>query len=366
MRYAVIMAGGSGTRLWPLSKKGTPKQLLPLIFGKHTGQHGQGKSLLRLAYERAITVVAPENVLVVTGAAYADAVAEILPEIPGENILGEPIGRDSLNAAAWPAAVLAARDPKAVIAQLTADHLIEPMESFTRTLLAAFELAESAPNTLVTLGVVPANPHTGYGYLRRGDPVPGFADAFTVARFVEKPDKPTAEQYLASGEYWWNSGMFCWSAEAFLGQVRALQPLCHAKVVELAAHPDRLDEIFPTLPKISVDYAIMEPSSLGEGDASVLSVALDADWRDVGGYSSLASALTTDEHGNAVSGRVVALDAGDNIVMNSTPDALVAVVGVSGLVVVRTAQVTLVIPAEQSERVKELVAQLGQDEVEFA
>lgn len=164
MRYVVIMAGGSGTRLWPLSRQGTPKQLLPMI---------EGRSLLRLAFDRALGVVPAERILVVTGAAHLDEVRRQLPEVLPENLLGEPVGRDSLNAVAWPAAVLARRDPEAVIAQLTADHIIEPVDAFVAALQEAFAIAEEVPAALVTLGVVPTSPHTGYGYLQRGPALPG-------------------------------------------------------------------------------------------------------------------------------------------------------------------------------------------------
>ena len=225
MRYVVIMAGGSGTRLWPLSRKGTPKQLLKLIGGR---------SLLRLAFERARRLVPDDRILVVTGAPYLDEVAADLPEVSRENLLGEPEGRDSLNAVAWPAAVLARRDPHAVIAQLTADQLIEPLDAFVEALEEAFDVAENTPSSLVTLGVIPTSPHTGYGYLHRGPALHGFPTACQVLEFREKPDAATAAAYLASGDYWWNAGMFVWRAETVLEQLEALEPDTHAKVLELA------------------------------------------------------------------------------------------------------------------------------------
>ena len=167
-----------------------PKQLLRII---------DGKSLLRLAFERALAVAPAERILVVTGRSYLDAVADDLHELPAANLLGEPVGRDSLNAVAWPAAVLARRDPDAVIAQLTADQLIEPMDAFVAALNEAFDLAEQRPDALVTLGVVPTSPHTGYGYLQRGTPVEGHPTACVVAEFKEKPSSDVAEQYVASG-----------------------------------------------------------------------------------------------------------------------------------------------------------------------
>ncbi|MCA0294578.1 MAG: NTP transferase domain-containing protein [Actinobacteria bacterium] len=347
MRYVVIMAGGSGTRLWPLSRQGTPKQLLPLV---------NGKSLLRLAFERALASVPAERVWVVTGAAYADVVAEQLTELPAGNILGEPVGRDSLNAVAWPAAVLHRLDPDAVIAQVSADQVIEPVEVFAACLDTAFAVAEADPDVLVTLGVVPTSPHTGYGYLHRGEPLAGFAGAHRVLKFAEKPAREVAEGYLASGEYWWNSGMFVWRASALLNELRLLLPANHASITALAEHPERLDEIFPTLAKTSVDYGIMEPVSTGQGNGHVAAVALPVQWRDVGGYASLAEILGTDTADNAVSGLSVSVDATDNVVVNADPGSVIGLLGVSGLVVVRTPEATLVARAEDAERIKELVA----------
>ncbi len=346
VRYVVIMAGGSGTRLWPLSRHGTPKQLLPLIGGR---------SLLRLAFERSLESVPAERILVVTGAAHASQVASQLPELPAVNILGEPVGRDSLNAVAWPAAVLLRTDPDAVIAQVTADHIIEPVDEFVATLERAFAVAEADPDALVTLGVVPTSPHTGYGYLHRGDPVSGHPGVHAVREFAEKPLREVAEQYLASGEYWWNAGMFVWRAATVLEQVRLLLPATYEAVTDLAAHPERLDEVFPTLLRTSVDYGIMEPVSHGQGSAHVVAVGLAVSWHDVGGYASLAEVLGRDADGNARSGSVVTLDAPGNIVFNADPDGVVGLVGVSDLVVVRTGTATLVVPIAQAERVKELV-----------
>jgi mannose-1-phosphate guanylyltransferase len=346
VRYVVIMAGGSGTRLWPLSVAGTPKQLLPLV---------DGKSLLRLAFERSVASVPAERVLVVTGAGYAAEVAAQLPELPAANILGEPTGRDSLNACAWPAAVLAAADPEAVIAQVTADQLIEPVDVFATSLAEAFALAEADPHVLVTLGVVPTSAHTGYGYLHRGAAITGHPSAHEVLRFVEKPSRQVAEDYLASGDYWWNSGMFVWRAATLLEQVRLLLPATHASVLELAAHPGRLEQIFPALFKTSIDYAVMEPVSAGQGSARVVAVALPVQWRDVGGFASLAEILPQDEAGNATSGSVVGLDASGNIAVNAQPGTVLALLGVDGLVVVRTPTATLVARVEDAERIKQLV-----------
>lgn len=350
MRYVLIMAGGSGKRLWPLSRQDMPKQLLKVVGGR---------SLLRIAYERLDGIVPPERVLVCTGADYAEVVAEELPEVPAANILGEPEGRDSLNAVAWPAAILAAQDPDAVVAVVTADQIMHPVSAFRTALEEGFEVAESDPAALVTFGVVPTSPHTGYGYLQRGEELPGRDSVSRVLAFKEKPDRATAEAYLATGQYWWNSGMFVWRAATLLAQLRQLLPATHDLVLELAAHPDRLSRIYPQLVKISVDYAVMEPVSQGRGSAHVLAVRLPITWHDVGGFASLSEQLPRDAEGNATSGASVLVDARDNLVINNAEEGrLVAVVGLSDTVIVQTPQITLVCPMADAERVKELVAQV--------
>ena len=348
MRYVLIVAGGSGKRLWPLSRQDMPKQLLKVVGGK---------SLLRLAYERVQGLVPDTNVLVCTGADYASTVAADLPELPAANILGEPEGRDSLNAVAWPAAILAARDPEAVIAVVTADQIMNPVEAFQAALDEAFTVAEESPDALVTFGVVPTSPHTGYGYLQRGEALTGHPDVCTVRAFKEKPDRETAEHYVGSGEYWWNSGMFVWRATTLLRQLEILQPDTYAAIAKLAGAPEQLGEIYPTLLKISVDYAVMEPVSQGQGSARVVAVRLPISWHDVGGFAALGEHLPRDASGNATQGVSVLVDARDNVVINQSEDGrLVAVVGLSGMVIVQTPQITLVCPTSEAERIKELLA----------
>lgn len=349
MRYVVIMAGGLGTRLWPLSSKGRPKQLLEII---------EGKSLLRLAYERLRGLVPDQRILVCTGRVHAADVAEQLPELDEENILGEPEGRDSLNAVAWSAAVLAHRDPDAVVAMVTADHVINPVGTFQHALDKAFAAAEEQQNALVTLGVVPNNPHTGYGYLRRGEKLaPGM---YRVAEFKEKPTLEIARSYLESGEYWWNSGMFVWRAATLLGQLDVLLPETAAVVRRLADHPELLDELFPTLVKNSVDYAIMEPASQGKTGAQVLSVELAVEWRDVGGYLNYAELLTRDDQGNSIAGATVLLNSSGCIVINTIgPRHVVAGLGLERKLVVATPRATLVADLDDAERIKQLVAQVA-------
>lgn len=345
MRYVVIMAGGSGKRLWPLSRQGEPKQLLPLF---------EGRSLLQLAYERVRQVVPADHVLVCAGAAYADVVAHQLPDLAPENILGEPEGRDSLNAVAWPAAVLARRDADAVVAVVTADQLITPVDVFAQAMDDGFRLASDDPAVLVAFGVVPTSPHTGYGYLQRGADIPGYGTASEIVEFKEKPDLATAENYLASGRYWWNAGMFVWRAQTLLEQLRVLMPQTYEQVTELAAHPDKLDAIYPRLTKISVDYAIMEPVSHGRTSAHIAAVALQIDWADVGSFAALHEVLDHDDSGNAIVGTVVADDASGNLLINNRPGAVLGVVGVHDLFIVHTADATVAGSLSASQQVKAL------------
>ena len=360
MRYVLIVAGGSGKRLWPLSRQDMPKQLLKVV---------NGKSLLRIAYERLAGIVPPEAVLVCTGADYASVVRAELPEVDPANILGEPEGRDSLNAVAWPAAVLAARDPDAVIAVVTADQIMHPVSVFQQALEEGFALAEERPDVLVTFGVVPTSPHTGYGYLHRGAALPGHPDICSVVEFKEKPDLETAAEYVASGEYWWNSGMFVWQASTVLNVLDALLPESAARLRDVAAvwdTPEReatLAGIYPNLRKISVDYAVMEPASQGKVDADVVVVPMPVHWLDVGSWAALADTYTADANGNRTDSVTLSclLDSHDNIIVTDDPDHLVAAVGLRSHIIVHTQDVTMVCPLSDGERVKDLVAQVQSD-----
>ena len=354
MDYVVIMAGGSGTRLWPLSRKGMPKQLLPIIGGK---------SLLQLAYQRALTLVTASCVFICAGRSHMDVIARQLPDVPSENLLAEPVGRDSLAAVSWSMATIAERDPDAAVAVLSADHVITPEEAFTAALKQALSAAAADPAALVTCGVIPLSAHTGYGYLHVGEPVDETGKVFRVIRFAEKPTREVAQTYIAEGDWWWNSGMFCWRAGTFLKVLRYFQPVMADAVDRLAAHPDLIDEIYPTLTKISVDYAIMEPVSQGLSDARVLTVGLDADWRDIGGFTALANYLGVGP-GNHAEGLVVEVDSSGSLLMNRQTDGrLLAVCGVNDLIVVEDDDVTLVCAMDQAERIKELV-ELARDQGE--
>ncbi|MDR0959361.1 MAG: mannose-1-phosphate guanylyltransferase [Propionibacteriaceae bacterium] len=348
-RYVVILAGGAGTRLWPLSRQGTPKQILPLF---------EGTSLLQLAFERARAVVAADHILICASATYLDVIAAQLPEVPAANLLGEPTGRDSLAAIAWSTAVVADRDPDAVVAVLSADQVITPLERFAAALDDAFIAAAADDRTLVTFGVVPSAPETGFGYLHRGEAVAGLAHTWEVLEFAEKPDLARAEAYLAAGDWWWNSGMFCWRAATLNDQVFQLVPAVSERIQAIIAAPEQLEMIYPGLPRVSVDYAIMEPTSQGAGGRRVRAVELPVDWHDVGGFPALAEQWGSTA-GNAIEGLVVADQSSGNLLINRGADGhLVAVTGVQDLVVVVDGDVTLVCPLSAAQNVKQLVAQV--------
>jgi mannose-1-phosphate guanylyltransferase len=360
MRHAVIMAGGSGTRLWPLSRAERPKQLLDVIAedSPDGGQRG-AHSLLAEAFTRLQAVLPTEQIWVCTAARYADLVRAALPELGADRLVLEPVARDTANAVGLTAALVADVDPDAELAVVSADHVIRPVERFADALRTAYDVLAVRPRALVTLGVRPTSPATGFGYVQKGAPteVPGAAEA---ASFREKPDRATAERYLASGEYVWNSGMFVWRAQTVLDALADHLPESAAglaTIVAAPAGPERdavLAEVFPTLPKISVDYAVLEPAATEPGRVAV--VDLDVEWLDVGSWPALAHTLETDAAGNAVRGLTVLLDSGGNVVLSDDPEHLVALVGVRDSVVVHTADVTMVCPVGDAERVKELLA----------
>ncbi|MFN2540448.1 MAG: mannose-1-phosphate guanylyltransferase [Mycobacteriales bacterium] len=344
MRHALVLAGGSGTRLWPYSTGDVPKQLAPLF---------EGRSLLDIAVERA-AAVAPD-VWLATGASLQDAVKQV-EGLSQERLVLEPSGRDTLPALTLAMSRIAAADPSAVVAVLTADHLIEPLGAFVSTLERGFAVAEAHDDALVTFGVVPDHPATGFGYLELGDPLTG--DALTVARFAEKPQLKRAEQLLEQGALW-NSGMFVWQAATFLRAVEAFAPQT------LALVQDGTDDAWAQIPRVSVDYGVMEPASTSAA-FTVAAIPLAARWIDVGSWPQYGDALGRGHDGNAVAARTVLVDAHENVVASSDADHLIALVGVEGLVVVHTDRATLVVPVDQAQRVKELHQQIVEQQGDYA
>jgi len=344
---ACLLAGGAGTRFWPLSTAAKPKQFLRL-FG--------GKSLLRMAFERIEPLVPADRIWVLTNEAFVPLVREHLPEVPAPHVVAEPLRRDTAAAVALAALLCRARHGDPVMAVLPADHLIEPVGAFHAALLSAARGA-AASGALYTFGVAPAWPATGYGYLERGEKVLDDAGIghFRLLRFREKPDAATARGYVESGRFLWNSGMFVWKAGAILaelarqlpGHLRLLEPAVAR--FETPAWPGALRDAFQPLRAVSVDFGVMEKA------LEVRCVAGAFAWSDVGGWTALEDRLDRDAEGNARRGRLAALDASGNLVFCEDPTEEVALVGVSGLIVVRAGKRTLVVPKDRAEDVKSLV-----------
>ena len=361
MRHALVLAGGSGTRLWPYSTAGLPKQLVPLL---------QGRSLLEVAVDRATSVVDPDRVWLGAGEQLRTAVEQV-PGLHPERLVVEPSGRDTLPAVALGCAVIAEADPDAVVAVLTADHLIEPVESFAATLDAGFALAEQRDDALVTFGVVPDAPATGFGYLELGAPL---GTGHVVTTFREKPSLSVAADFLAAGpeRYLWNSGMFVWRASTLLRAVDAFVPQSAQSLRALGRAYGTPEwgglaaRLWPHVAKVSVDYGVMEPAST-DPSFTVAALPLAARWLDVGSWPAYGEALGRDDDGNAVGAARAVLHASrGNVVASSDPEHLVTLVGCEGLVVVHTPTATLVMPADDAQRVKELHARVVADYPELA
>lgn len=334
----MILAGGIGSRFWPVSTPDRPKQLLPLA--------GRG-TLLAETVERILPLVPLERLRILTGAPLAQPTLAAVPQLRPENLLLEPVARGTAPVLAWAAAELVRRDPNAVLISLHADHLIEPAEAF-RALLARAADAAARTGRLLTVGIEARRPETGYGYIRVGAPLEGEPGLFEVARFVEKPDRDTAESYLREGGYLWNSGIFIWRAATLLDELLRHTP-------ELAPHlamveAGEISEFFEAVPTLSIDEGLLERSD------RVAVVRAEFRWDDVGAWDAVGRTRVPDARGNVAVGEAELVDSDDCIAW--AEDGPVVVFGARDLVVVRANGVTLVAPRERTAELKTLLASL--------
>ena len=346
MLYAVIIAGGSGTRFWPRSRAKSPKQLLKIV-GRRT--------MIEDTVGRFSTSIPANRIYVITNTAQAPCTRKILRKIPRRNIIAEPFGRDTAAAIALGAVIVNKRDPDALMTVLPADHIIRPREKFLNSIKAAARIAKNE-DCLITFGIPPGSPATGYGYIHRGKRLAAVRglDVYAVREFREKPDRKTAERFLASGDYYWNSGIFLWRASVILqnmkkylpGHFRALMKI--KKALGTAGEKKTIEREYKNLRKISVDYAILEKAR------DVRVIAADYDWDDVGAWPSLENHLEQDKNGNTILGNFVGLNAKGSLVVGAKKH-LLAAIDIENLVIVHTPDATLVCPRKSAQKVKQLV-----------
>ncbi|WP_395262455.1 mannose-1-phosphate guanylyltransferase [Halalkalibaculum sp. DA3122] len=352
MLHAVIMAGGSGTRFWPKSTRETPKQFLNL-FGD--------KTMLQMTADRIRKRIPVEQILVITNDRYIGLVEQQLPDLPGENIVGEPVAKNTAPCVAFAAGLLRQRDPDATMVVLPADHYIRQEQRFISILEAAAAKAEE--DCLVTIGIQPERAETGYGYIEfdsdSGETVNGH-DVRKVNKFTEKPNKQKAREFISAGNYLWNSGMFVWKATTIIEQFQAFQPEIYTQLKKLATadpnSPDTLRLFYEHCPSVSIDYGIMEHAK------SVFVVPGKFGWNDVGSWTALYELRDKDEHGNVVQTQHLKTEQASNNLVQTQSDKMIALVGVENLAIVETDKAILICNLDKAQGVKKIVTALEESE----
>jgi mannose-1-phosphate guanylyltransferase len=348
MLHAVIMAGGSGTRFWPASRHAKPKQLLK--FGGET-------TLMRDTVDRLGDLVPPEHILVVTGKHLVKAISAELPELPANAILGEPCRRDTAPCIGLAAGLLMCCDPAATMVVMPADHVIGPQEVFQQALREAAALVEEDPTRIITFGIKPSYPAESFGYIERAAPLQGSDSTFQVRKFREKPSAEVAQEYLDSGKFYWNSGIFVWRASTILDALAHHEPdmYKHLVAITTASGTDHFEATLETeFAKIvgkSIDFAVMEHYE------NVLVREAPFDWNDVGSWGALPQLAGSDAQGNTIQGKHIGVDTRSSIV-RTDPEHLVVTIGLRDCIVVHTADATLVADRGQEEQVRQAVKQL--------
>ncbi|HSN14758.1 MAG TPA: mannose-1-phosphate guanylyltransferase [Anaeromyxobacteraceae bacterium] len=358
--FPVVMAGGSGTRFWPLSRKNRPKQFLPLAGDE---------PLLAATIARLPPLARPKDTYVVCGPRHTAAAKRMLKELPPENFVVEPCARNTAPCVGLAAIHVARRDPRGVMAMLPADHHIVRAKAFRESLAAAALLAEKG--SIATIGIRPSRPETGYGYLKLGPRLPGrgrkkgSAPAYKVERFVEKPDVVTAARYIADGSYLWNSGIFVFRADVILEEIRRAMPVLGEQLDAIQAalgtpgYPRTLRRVFPDCPSISIDYGVMEKSS------RIAVVPADFGWSDVGSFAALSDVRPADHLGNVTDGDAIVIDGRNDIVV-AKGGRPVVLVGIEDVVVVDAGDAVLVCKTDRAQDVRKAVEELsrrGREEV---
>lgn len=350
--WAVIPAGGSGTRLWPLSRSARPKYLLQLLGNK---------TLLQQTFDRLLRLTTPDHILIICGAAHAEAIQQQLPDLPAENIIVEPSPNGTGPALALATALIAEREPNAIIGNFAADHDVTDVDAFEAAVRAA--IAAAVGGDLVTIGLTPSRPETGFGYIERTDVVTCESPsgiAYRAARFVEKPDLERATEYVASGKFLWNAAMFVWQAQSLMDELRRLQPEIASGVRELArqwggpAHDETVAEYWNSMPNVTIDTGVMELAN------HVAVVPAEMGWSDVGDFHSLGELIEHDLLGNSVRGELIQIDTTNSVVWSETGRP-VAMIGLDNLIVVDTADALLIVERSKSQEVRKLVERLRKE-----